>query len=682
MDHPNIAKVLDAGTTDSGRPYFVMELVKGVPITQYCDEKQLPLRARLELLVPVCQAVQHAHQKGLIHRDIKPSNVLVAEYDDQAVPKVIDFGVAKATAQKLTERTMFTELGQVVGTVEYMSPEQAKLNQLDIDTRSDIYSLGVMLYELLTGSTPFGRKRLQEAAFDEMLRIIREEEPPKPSTRLSTAEGLPSIATNRSSEPLKLNRLVRGELDWVVMKALEKDRNRRYESASDFAADIQRYLNDEAVDACPPSAFYRFRKFTRRNKVAVVAGAAVAFALVLGVAGTTGGMIWAFREREVATTQAQRSDEVAFFLEEMLRGVAPKVAMGRDITLLREILDKTADRIDRDLKGQPEVQDELRLTLAQVYFELQLHRDVEKMSRKMLEAIRARGGEDNFVVANGLLQLGRSLMYLRQYDEAETVNREAIAMQRKVLGANSTQEATCLCSLSDVLRHQAEIRGDRSALQAESERAARAALAIRRRHSGADDMDDTAWTLVTLSLALECQEKHSAAGAAIREAYAIRVKLHGERHPYVAVDLKFLGYILLRQGKYAEAEEKCRAALEISEAMEGKGKLQQADAHHFLAQALLKQKKLGEAEVHCREALAISKQEMGNNYLDPALLATLAMVLADQGNLPEAREYAEQAVEFCASHPRELERWQVEGAAKALREIMAKLGDDSADEKD
>ena len=267
MDHPNIAKVLDAGTTDSGRPYFVMELVKGVPITKYCDEKHLPLRARLELFMQVCQAVQHAHQKGIIHRDIKPNNVLVAEYDNRAVPKVIDFGVAKATAQRLTERTMFTEFGQVLGTMEYMSPEQSKFNQLDIDTRSDIYSLGVLLYELLAGSTPFEGKRLHEAAFDEMLRIIREEEPPKPSTRLSSIDTLPSIAANRHTEPARLSKDVRGELDWIVMKALEKDRNRRYETASGFAADIERHLHDEPVEAGPPSAAYRFRKFAQRNKL-------------------------------------------------------------------------------------------------------------------------------------------------------------------------------------------------------------------------------------------------------------------------------------------------------------------------------------------------------------------------------------------------------------------------------
>jgi serine/threonine protein kinase len=305
MDHPNIATVFDAATTENGRPYFVMELVKGIPITKYCDDRRLSLRQRLELVIPVCQAIQHAHQKGIIHRDIKPTNVLVTQYDGRPVPKVIDFGVAKATAQKLTERTMFTEFGQVIGTLEYMSPEQAEINQLDIDTRSDIYSLGVLLYELLTGSTPFEKQKLRAAAFPEMLRIIREEEPPRPSTRLSTlrAEALSTVSDHRSTDPRRISTVLRGELDWIVMKALDKDRSRRYESASAFAADIERYLNDEPVQACPPSLTYRAQKFCRRNAASLTPAALVAVALVAGTVVST----WqAVRARQAPNLAGQR----------------------------------------------------------------------------------------------------------------------------------------------------------------------------------------------------------------------------------------------------------------------------------------------------------------------------------------------------------------------------------------
>jgi eukaryotic-like serine/threonine-protein kinase len=283
MDHVNIARVFDGGTTENGRPYFVMELVHGVPITKYCDDNNLTPRERLELIVPVCQAIQHAHQKGIIHRDLKPSNVLVALYDGKPVPKVIDFGVAKATGTPLTEETVHTGFGAVVGTVEYMSPEQASFNQLDVDTRSDIYSLGVLVYELLVGSPPFSRKELEKAGPLEMLRFIRELEPTRPSTKLGTSEGLLTLAANRGTEPAKLARLLRGELDWIVMKALEKDRNRRYDTANALAADLQRYLHDEPVLACPPSAWYRFRKFTRRNKPVMAMAGVVVLAAFLAL---------------------------------------------------------------------------------------------------------------------------------------------------------------------------------------------------------------------------------------------------------------------------------------------------------------------------------------------------------------------------------------------------------------
>ncbi len=282
MDHPNIAKVLDGGVADDGHPFFAMEYVKGVPITAYCDQARLTIEARLNLFVQVCQAVQHAHQKGIIHRDLKPSNILVCLYDGSPVPKVIDFGLAKAVNQPLTEHTLYTAHGIMVGTPTYMSPEQAEFNNLDVDTRSDIYSLGVILYEILTGTTPLDRQRFKETPWPEIVRLIKEEEPRKPSARLSGSDSLPLIAAQRSLEPAQLTRLVRGDLDWVVMKSLEKERSRRYETANGLARDLQRYLADEVVEARSPSAGYRLRKFVRRNRRLVVAVGLIGLALVLG----------------------------------------------------------------------------------------------------------------------------------------------------------------------------------------------------------------------------------------------------------------------------------------------------------------------------------------------------------------------------------------------------------------
>ncbi len=308
MDHPNIARVYDGGTTGEGNPFFVMELVRGAPITQFCDEHRLPVRARLGLFVAVCQAVQHAHQKGIIHRDLKPSNVLVTEVDGRPTPKVIDFGVAKATELRLTEMS-FSDAGAIVGTPAYMSPEQADPATADIDTRTDVYSLGVMLYELLVGSPPIDARQLKRGAVLEMLRMVREVDPPRPSTKLSTADDRPDVAANRGIEPAKLARLLQGELDWVVMKALEKDRARRYDTANGLARDIQRYLADEVVEARPPSAGYRLQKFVKRNKGQVIAASLVLAALLAGMAGTTWGLIEARRQEKLARDGTAAKEE-------------------------------------------------------------------------------------------------------------------------------------------------------------------------------------------------------------------------------------------------------------------------------------------------------------------------------------------------------------------------------------
>jgi serine/threonine protein kinase/tetratricopeptide (TPR) repeat protein len=314
MDHPNIAKVLDGGLHE-GKPYFVMELVKGVTITKYCDENKMTPRQRLELFVPVCQAIQHAHQKGIIHRDIKPSNVLVAVYDDKPVPKVIDFGIAKATGGSLSEHTIETAFGGIVGTPQYMSPEQASLNNTDIDTRSDVYSLGILLYELLTGSPPYARKDLERKGFLEILRVVREEEAPRPSARLSTDVTLPSVSVCRGTEPKKLTALLRNELDWIVMKSLEKDRARRYGTVNGFAADVLRFLSGEPVHAHPPTAAYRLKKFVRKNRLQVIAAGLVMVALVAGVVGTSWQAIRADTARAAEADRAEGERQAKLLAE-------------------------------------------------------------------------------------------------------------------------------------------------------------------------------------------------------------------------------------------------------------------------------------------------------------------------------------------------------------------------------
>jgi serine/threonine protein kinase/tetratricopeptide (TPR) repeat protein len=417
MDHPNIAKVFDGGATPSGRPYFVMELVKGVPITQFCDEQRLSPQQRLELFIPVCQAVQHAHQKGIIHRDLKPSNVMVSRHDTTPVVKVIDFGVAKALGQELTDKTLFTSMAQMIGTPLYMSPEQAGMSDLDIDTRSDIYSLGVLLYELLTGTTPFTKERFKKAAYDEIRRIIREEDPPKPSTRLSDSkDSLPSVSAQRQMEPAKLTKLVRGELDWIVMKALEKDRNLRYETANGLAEDIAHYLHDDPVLACPPSATYRVRKFVRRHKGPVIAASVILLCLVAGVISTSAGLIWALREREekaraLAAKTKEREDK-----EKAL--VAEKQARDKALAALRTMTD---DIVENQMARGANLTEENKEFLRKIITQFE-----------GFAVISADDAESRAIRAEGYLRVGRMRYGLGELKDAETADTTAIALFKQL----------------------------------------------------------------------------------------------------------------------------------------------------------------------------------------------------------------------------------------------------------
>jgi eukaryotic-like serine/threonine-protein kinase len=446
MDHPSIAKVFDAGVTDSGRPFFVMELVKGVPITEYCDAVHLTPKERLELFIPVCQAIQHAHQKGIIHRDIKPSNVLVAMQDGKPVPKVIDFGIAKAIDQRLTEKTFFTQHGAIIGTLEYMSPEQAEISAMDIDTRADIYALGVLLYELLTGSTPLERVRLREAGYSEILRRIREEEPPKPSTRLSESrDSLPSVAASRKTEPARLTRLLRGDLDWIVMKALEKDRTRRYESASGFARDIERHLQGDPVEAGPPSALYRLRKYASKHRGALVM--ASLFALVLTVATIVSGAlaVRAARDRDkardalVKANEAKTQTEAALKESERARSESQAVTEflvssfskpdpfqdGAKI-LVVDLLDGARAKLDVALAESPAIHARLLEALGQTYYGLgQYHKasDTLEKADAMNEKVYGRDHPETLIGRGNL-----AIAYASIDKPAE-----AIAMEKDLL---------------------------------------------------------------------------------------------------------------------------------------------------------------------------------------------------------------------------------------------------------
>jgi eukaryotic-like serine/threonine-protein kinase len=433
MDHPNIAKVLDAGATETGRPYFVMELVRGMKITEYCDEKKLATRARLDLFIQVCQAIQHAHQKGIIHRDIKPSNILVTINDGMPVPKVIDFGIAKATnGQQLTDKTLFTAFEQFIGTPAYMSPEQAVLTSLDIDTRSDIYALGVLLYELLTGRTPFDGKALLSIGLDEMRRTIREQEPPRPSTRLSTLPGqeLSTTAQRRGLDAPKLVSELRGDLDWIVMKALEKDRARRYETANDLAMDVQRHLKNEPVVACPPGRVYRLQKLIRRNKLAFCAAAAVVMALV------TGAIVSAWQAQRAKAERDSAEAVLKFFRERILAAGRPQGqegGLGKDVTL-RKAIDEAEPQISASFQNRPIVEAAIRHTLGESYQYLGEPALAVRHAERALALRRQHLGPEHPDTAESMMLLGTAYHDTGRRQQGVALLEDAFQMQKRKLG--------------------------------------------------------------------------------------------------------------------------------------------------------------------------------------------------------------------------------------------------------
>jgi serine/threonine protein kinase/tetratricopeptide (TPR) repeat protein len=636
MDHPGIATVFDGGATLEGRPYFAMEYVKGEPITLYCDRHRLSPHERLLLFIQVCEAVQHAHQKGVIHRDLKPSNVLVTILDDHPVPKVIDFGVAKATSQSLTERSLVTELGALIGTPEYMSPEQAEMSGLDVDTRTDVYALGVILYELLTGTLPFDRKMLREAGWDEIRRTIREKDPPPPSARI-TALGPASTesAQNRHSEPARLASQLRGDLDWITMRALDKDRTRRYATANALAADVRRHLDHEPVTAGPPSTIYRARKFVRRHRVGVSVAAGLLVLLVI-FAGTMAVQARRIaRERDRANREAETARQVSSFLTGLFEVSRPSEAVANSLTA-RQILDTGAQRIQQDLKAQPEIQAALIGTMGKAYRSLGLFKQAERLHDQALTLHRQLHGPQSTEAASSLVLLADALERQGKYQDAEQLSRQAIEFFRGHPGSNETALGRALIALAWTLNGQGKA--------AEAEAAAREARTLYDRVPNAS-LEEFYACAGILGAVLTAKADWSGAERAFSEQLEYARRDHGPRHPQAILALGNVASIWVQQRNLTKAEAAYREIVMLERQQFGAEHSSLALSLNNLGAVLFFQRKYEDAEVSYREALAINRRVLGESHPSVTMvMGNIGQVLSIQGKYPEAEQVLREAL--------------------------------------
>lgn len=639
MDHSNIARVFDAGTTENGRPYFVMELVRGTKITDYCDESRVPTADRLELFIQVCHAVQHAHQKGIIHRDIKPSNILVTtSAEGKPLPKVIDFGIAKATnGLRLTDKTLFTAFEMLIGTPAYMSPEQAAFTSVDVDTRTDIYSLGVLLYELLTSTTPFDTKALLKSGLDEIRRVIREEEPAPPSTRLSRMEGetLTIVAQYRASEPPRLIRAIRGDLDWIAMKAMEKDRARRYQTASDLALDVKHFLENEPVSARPPSSCYRVQKVMQRHRLLSVGIGIIATSLVVSLI-----VVSASLSRE---QQSQReAKQVKQFLEDMLRGVGPNVALGRDTTILREILGEAAARVGTELTNQPAVEAELRGIIGALYFRTGQLQLAEKMQRTVLAIRQKRFGPESLETATALNDLGLTLMADGKLSEAEQVNREALDIRQRCFGNDNAEVAASQNNLAHVYSQIEKLT--------EGKALAHASLATRQKLFGNDSLE-AADSLRTLAVISGDERQWSEAEAISRKVLEIRRKKLGLEHPWVASALDDLAWAAGANGKQKEAEALERESLAMRQKLLSPGHPDLAKSLYLVGDRMRQEGNSKEAYSVLSAALSVQRKVLGEDH--PSTIRTLkslGFTYEGDHNWAEAETIFREALSLSRKH--------------------------------